>query len=237
MQHLSRLRTTCPVPAWEWLWTCRICYLTKSPEAGLTYSGTNAMASTNSKQRIRMLHPHQRCHWTDIPLNQLHSSSKAKAQMRQPSSRHSWKPGSINSHAEKAWEKHTGLSCWTRGRWWWWWVVRKPEFYPLKSMHWTPSKSGGSKHNPYCAEGLSLQAAEKTTRWDVVLPLSSVLPLPLRKQPTALGTALAVGTSSPQKNRAFRAFFRLLCHSFLPLEEIMGPVPRKSPSLQITPVR
>lgn len=170
MHHLSRQQTTCSMPAWEWLQTHRICYLTEIPWSRRIYSGTNVMASTNSKQRIRMLHPHQRV----LSLNKLHSSSKAKAQMRQPTTRHSW-----NSPWEKATEKQTGPSSWTRGRWSQW-VVQKSVFH-LKIHAPDPFKVWGLPTQPTLCWG-SPQAAYKTTWWDVVLPLSSVLYLLLRKQ-------------------------------------------------------
>lgn len=71
---------------------------------------------------------------------------------RQPAGTHG-NQAARKSHSEKAREKQTGPSSWTKGRWWWW-VVRKPEFSTLKSMHWTPSNSRGSQHNLHCAEDL-----------------------------------------------------------------------------------
>lgn len=52
----------------------------------------------------------------------------------------------------------------------------------------------------------------------------------LRKQPIALGTALAVGTSSPPKQESLLGL-PLGFSAIYPLEEELGPVPGKAPSL------
>lgn len=54
-------QTICPMPAWEWLWTCRICYITEIPWSGRTYSATNMMASTIKTNMMMILSKKSGC--------------------------------------------------------------------------------------------------------------------------------------------------------------------------------